>query len=346
MSCNFPNHMACIDLKDINLRDYPRLRSQGWKFSEDYTKAYRLLPKPKEGDTYKALSCPYAYEVFEIPCGNCISCRLDYSKDWANRCTLEASYHQFNYFVTLTYDDDNIVKGSIGNATLEKDAISHFVRMLRQKFKRLGIACKIKVFACGEYGTQTLRPHYHAILFDCPIPDLSVDFPDDEGHITHHFDSRHVPYMYSKILADLWNKGNILIAEANWNTNAYVSQYILKKQKGDNAKAYDELGILPPFVRMSKNLGLNYFNENGRKMIVNPSLIVGREHKKPLISGLPRYYKKKIKQLLPDCYEQYLDTCKDMIKADLSCQNFNLDRHRHAKDSKLKARNSLNRSAV
>ena len=36
-----------------------------------------------------------------VPCGNCIGCRLDYSKQWANRLMMELQYHDSAYFCTL-----------------------------------------------------------------------------------------------------------------------------------------------------------------------------------------------------------------------------------------------------
>lgn len=43
-----------------------------------------------------------------LPCGHCIGCRLERSRQWANRCMLELQYHDSAYFVTLTYDDDHV----------------------------------------------------------------------------------------------------------------------------------------------------------------------------------------------------------------------------------------------
>lgn len=40
----------------------------------------------------------------EIPCGKCCACRLEYSRQWANRCMQEARMYPSNLFVTLTYD--------------------------------------------------------------------------------------------------------------------------------------------------------------------------------------------------------------------------------------------------
>ena len=47
-----------------------------------------------------------ASEELEIPCGRCIGCKLDYSRQWANRCSLEATQWQNNYFITLTYANE------------------------------------------------------------------------------------------------------------------------------------------------------------------------------------------------------------------------------------------------
>jgi hypothetical protein len=38
-----------------------------------------------------------------LPCGQCIGCRLQRSREWAARCVFEASRHEKNSFITLTY---------------------------------------------------------------------------------------------------------------------------------------------------------------------------------------------------------------------------------------------------
>ena len=44
-------------------------------------------------------------DVVYLPCGQCMACRLNKSRDWATRCVLEAKMHKDNCFVTLTYKD-------------------------------------------------------------------------------------------------------------------------------------------------------------------------------------------------------------------------------------------------
>lgn len=48
--------------------------------------------------------------IISLPCGKCIGCRLDYSRQWADRLMLELQYHDSAYFITLTYNDDHVPK--------------------------------------------------------------------------------------------------------------------------------------------------------------------------------------------------------------------------------------------
>ena len=43
-----------------------------------------------------------------LPCGRCVGCRLERSRQWAVRMMHEASLYDMSSFVTLTYDDLNI----------------------------------------------------------------------------------------------------------------------------------------------------------------------------------------------------------------------------------------------
>ena len=44
----------------------------------------------------------------DIPCGQCVGCRLERSRQWAIRCMHEASLYKNNCFVTLTYADEHL----------------------------------------------------------------------------------------------------------------------------------------------------------------------------------------------------------------------------------------------
>lgn len=166
------------------------------------------------------------YEDFKlIPCRNCIGCRLDYSRQWANRGYLEMKYHKETWFVTLTYDDDHLplpdevttkVKikydkntgkeyqtGGItytdnGNWTtgiLRQDHFTKFLHDIRQVYKRETGKDGIKFMGCGEYGDpkKTFRPHYHLILYGIEFPQETMFEPRfKEGNIYFHACSIHL----------------------------------------------------------------------------------------------------------------------------------------------------------
>ena len=128
-------------------------------------------------------------EKLKLPCGNCVGCRLEYSRQWAIRCFFEAKQWKHNYFVTLTYNDENVpirqhakVDKDTGEVmslhdvmTLKPTDFTLFVKRLRTNMQRLSGHQGIRFFGCGEYGPLNMRPHYHLILFNCPLDDLKVD---------------------------------------------------------------------------------------------------------------------------------------------------------------------------
>ena len=102
----------------------------------------------------------------QVPCGNCIGCRLERSRQWATRCMFEASLHDENCFVTLTYSPDYLPEG----ATLVKKDVQNFMKRLR----KAGTNGKFKYFLCGEYGENFNRPHYHICFFNLDFVDKEI----------------------------------------------------------------------------------------------------------------------------------------------------------------------------
>ena len=70
-------------------------------------------------------------EVLQVPCGQCIGCRIDRSRQWANRCMLELQYHDSAYFVTLsnTLQLRNTVS-SVSNITCNGSDINSHIKTL------------------------------------------------------------------------------------------------------------------------------------------------------------------------------------------------------------------------
>lgn len=243
----------------------------------------------------------------EIPCGQCISCRLDYSRQWANRCALEMKYHKTNYFVTLTYDNDHLPchtvldyvdsDGCITNvtvSTLRKRDFQLFMKNLRSHFNDQ----KIRFFACGEYGSQTARSHYHAILFGLELNDLKVYKTIKQGN-------KFVTYYTSKTISDIWKKGYVIIAPATWESVAYTARYVTKKLNGSDADIYKKLMIEPEFCLMSRKpgIGKQYFDDNYKHIFETNRIYISNLNGSRCVVP-PRYYKKALENLDEDLYNK------------------------------------------
>lgn len=214
-------------------------------------------------------------EFVEIPCGRCIGCRLDKSRQWANRCMFESIYHRDNVFLTLTYDDVHkpiSISKLTGEVTpfgnLCPEHLTKFIKDLRRYYEYHYNITGIRFYACGEYGSKSLRPHYHLIVFGLPIYDKQFLFKNSNG------DSIYT----SKTIESLWPYGMSAVASVSWDSCAYVARYVMKKQTGEQAvkERYDALGQMPEFVRMSRRPGIGYmyYADNCDKFYITDSVIV------------------------------------------------------------------------
>src|SRR4051794_29862641 len=66
----------------------------------------------------------------DLPCGQCIGCRLERSRQWAIRCSHEAKLHEENCFITLTYAPEHLPPGG----TLVVKDFQDFMKRLRFEF--------------------------------------------------------------------------------------------------------------------------------------------------------------------------------------------------------------------
>lgn len=214
-------------------------------------------------------------ESFPVPCGRCIGCRLDYSKQWANRCMMEAQYHEHSCFITLTYDDLHVPRsygrsslgGSCISYSLHKEDLQKFFKRLRKHFEGV----KIRYFGCGEYGSRTFRPHYHVILFGIDFEDKVPTQKSQTGNVM--FTSQTLNRIWSfppRILQgeshspNISNAGICTVQPVTYETCAYTARYVTKKLKGPMASFYEEKGIEPPFCLMSRRpgIGARYYEDH------------------------------------------------------------------------------------
>ncbi len=196
-----------------------------------------------------------AYDVrnpVHIPCGQCIACRLEKSRQWATRCVLESQLHQENCFLTLTYNDDFLPS----DLSLHKEHLQLFMKRLRRKLEYYGFLQKVRFFAAGEYGSLFERPHYHIILFGFRPHDLKRIGGNKLGN----------SYYSSQFISDIWPYGYNLVADVSFESCAYVARYCTKKITGEAAEEHYQ-GRLPEFTLMSRRPGIasawldKYFND-------------------------------------------------------------------------------------
>lgn len=223
------------------------------------------------------------YEPIMLPCGQCIGCRLERSRDWACRMMHEASQYENNCFITLTYDDKNLPHDLSLHMT-------HFQKFMK-KLRFHNSDRRIKFFHCGEYGEATFengyiaRPHYHAILFN-------YDFPDKE--LWKNINGN--PVFISESLSKRWKKGFSTIGTVTFESAAYVARYCLKKINGDLAEDHytrshpltgEILQVDPEYATMSRRpaIGKDWYSQF--KGDLYPSdFIISRGNKVPV----PKYY--------------------------------------------------------
>lgn len=219
-----------------------------------------------------------AFEQIKLPCGRCIGCRLERSRQWAMRCVMEAKNHSENCFITLTYDDNHLPPDqSLLPADLQK-----FFKRLR---KFLGDK-KIRYFACGEYGERGNRPHYHAIIFG------------------HNFEDRirtinplsQTPVGYSPALSKLWTFGYSSVGDMTFESAAYVARYCVKKYYGKPADVAAHYGKRKPeFVVMSRKPGIasEWFDKFGLTDVYPADNCLSRGK----LCKPPRYFDKLLEKI-------------------------------------------------
>lgn len=195
------------------------------------------------------------YLGLDVGCGKCLACRIQRRKEWQLRMLHELHYHDDACFITLTYNDDNLP----ANNSLKKSDLQKFFKRLRKKLEPK----KIKYFASGEYGDQTDRPHYHAIIYGVQ--------PD------------------KKLIDEIWQLGIVHVGLAESESIQYVAGYIHSKLSGDEAKKeYDDKQREAVFSTCSQGIGKRYATDNREQMQQLGKITM---HGVPY--SIPRYYIKR-----------------------------------------------------
>jgi hypothetical protein len=172
-----------------------------------------------------------------------------------------------SFFITLTYDSDHLMFCPNNRPTLWPSHLTNYWKYLRKHFKTKSI----KYYACGEYGSNKKRPHYHAILF---IKETKMS-----------------AIQILNIIEKAWPHGETFTGTVTGESVAYVLKYLTKhgsvpQYRGDTRTK--------EFQRSSKGLGIDYLktirNWHQGDLLNRGYLPLQGGNRSPI----PRYYKDKL----------------------------------------------------
>jgi hypothetical protein len=272
-----------------------------------------------------------------IPCGQCIGCRLDKTREWAMRCTHEAELWDENCFVTLTYEEDKLPL----DGSLDERDVQLFLKRLRKKYcyeksyakskrGRLIQFKKIRHYIAGEYGPRTGRPHYHGILFNHTWSDGELLY-NTNGQNTYT----------SKELDDTWQKGFCTFSDVSYETAAYCAGYTIAKSTGKWEDDYEGLDLetgeifrqKAPYAQMSREppIGMAWYKKFKSDCWPKDFITINGKEMKP-----PKIYLEDLEREDADLAKQIkLKRLKRALENPITSLN------REAKEKRLKQANTF-----
>lgn len=197
---------------------------------------------------------------FPSRCGRCYAC-MDYNRrQWKLRLQMEAKFADYSpLFITLTYDDDNLIKAQ---HDFGKRDFQNFMKRLR---KMVG-DYKIRYFAVNELGGCFGRLHWHLILFGFPLKYKNY-------------------FKRNDAFASIWKHGHVKVEDLIPQHIGYVCNYMYQERPKHDRK----LCILSS---RKPGIGCRYLTDD----MIN--YLVEREDGMTLFNGtltpLPRYLRKKV----------------------------------------------------
>lgn len=195
---------------------------------------------------------------YQVPCGKCFKCLARRVSQWNFRLQKHARDCDSALFCTLTYAPACVPKKE-GRLTLDKRDVQLFFKRLRKAH----VGKPIKYYLVGEYGSDTWRPHYHAIIFNSSV---------------HAIDNA-------------WHLGSVHYGTVSGASIGYTLKYL---HKGKRIPQYVGDPRLKEFSLMSKKLGINYLTPQ----MIKYHKAVPKDRTYVLVNGykiaMPRYYKERL----------------------------------------------------
>lgn len=247
--------------------------------------------------------------IVPVPCGKCEACIKRRVSGWSFRLMQEDRYSTSSYFITLTYDRKHCPISKNRFMSLRPEHLQLFFKRLRTNtgryYSRISAATMgrsrvsnlpIKYYSVGEYGTKGGRPHYHLILFNAELSQVSP----------------------------AWMMGDVHYGQVSGASVGYTLKYLSKSWRPQHRNDDRE----PQFSRMSQGLGRSYLSpkiKQWHKDDITERMCLTLPDGRKL--AMPRYYKDKIysseeRGFLKGYFE------KQLIDQDM--KDFNQSKGKHA----------------
>ena len=236
-----------------------------------------------------------------VPCGKCHECLRIRMDEWTWRMWIEAKHSDSCHFITLTYANEEDMEmvdsdtGELYERVLIYSDLKKFLQRLQKRqayynsklkdedtLKGLKRVYKpIRYFACGEYGSKTGRPHFHAIIYNCSPKILDeicqIQETTEDGTVLQSISPK-----------SIWPHGYASISQYNVRRLAYTVKYVMKST---DEKFYAHLPKnFHPKAVMSKNPVIGaaflkekkYYQDNNKQEVLHPN---GKKF------PMPRYFR-------------------------------------------------------
>ncbi|AXL15093.1 replication initiator protein [Microviridae sp.] len=152
-----------------------------------------------------------------VPCGQCLHCRINRRDRWVTRIWLEYQSSIIGQFWTLTLSDQGL---DTYHQKGPKKLWSNFCNALRQKERRQNNTIPVRFFGVLEHGETLGRPHFHTMIFNHwtsqkPESRYIPDLPRPRYHI------------------GAWPHGHVDCMPLNTRSARYLAKYTTKFNQTD-----------------------------------------------------------------------------------------------------------------
>lgn len=201
---------------------------------------------------------------YKVPCGKCGFCLSNKRSSWMFRIYHEMRNQRYpGWFLTLTYDEKHVPRRE-GSLSLRFRDVQLFFKRLRK------LKYYVKYVAVGEYGSETLRPHYHILLWtDCSCDVLQEQWKSSKDNSIF---------------------GSIHFGVLNMQSSMYALKYVIQPK-------FHVEQTERPRAQFSKGIGISYLGtdyKSGQAMaeyLQSSDMLTILDGQKV---SVPRYYRLKV----------------------------------------------------